>query len=750
MKKKILIPALLAALGLLSGNAAPGKGMALPQGPGDITARLRAHIESICAIGPRPAGSPNEGRAAAYVADRFLALGIIPRIEPVRFESFEPDGIELRIGGQTFAPAGLGLDPYREENGVPYEGEFLRLDGDPAGWPPPAAVAGKAVVAPAGAMTALHFRLAAMSPARIVYVSDRDLARIGELGARSLSLAGRGRLVEGTSRNVVAHLGSNPPAPQIVIGAHLDAYRDAPGANDNATGVAALLETAGRLKSFGIPPGFGLTFVAFGAEEAGLLGSRDFVERHAEELRSCRLALILDNLGGEGPVSIERDGGRRDSPGAEAGVPIPVAYRGRSWEGLRYPWKLVPAPALYQAIGSPYHPAWLSEAITTAVQGLGFDVRFTEMQGSDQMSFAAAGIATSGISAPNDRQHTSLDGPETVILETVRQGTEAACRLVRTVWSPARRQAPPREPSPGPDDPMAHVRFLASDELGGRRAGSWEGEIAADYVRACLRASGVAAFPAYPDFFQDVALPGPSPAAGRASNVVGFIRGSDPKRAASYVVLTAHYDHLGRKLENGAEAVCNGARDNALGVAALLGAARALALDPPARSVLILATTAEEEGLLGSRFFIEHSPIPLARLAFVLNNDGAGVTRPGLWRIGGLEACAVRPWVEAAGREHGLQTEPYPEAFRSLFARGDAFPFVEKGIPSLTVSPGFDAEDAARIEAYIHSPADRADGDFDEEYLSRYCRAFAGLARRIADAGPGDHPEGLRAGKIFP
>jgi Zn-dependent M28 family amino/carboxypeptidase len=248
----------------------------------------------------------------------------------------------------------------------------------------------------------------------------------------------------------------------------------------------------------------------------------------------------------------------------------------------------------------------------------------------------------------------------------------------------------------------------------------------------------VAAFPAHPDYFQDVALSGPSPAPGRASNVVGFIRGSDPERAADFVALTAHYDHLGRKTENGVEVVFNGARDNALGVAALLSAARALALDPPARSILILAATAEEEGLIGSRLFVGNPPIPMARIAFVLNNDGAGVTRPGLWRIGGLEASPARPWVEAAGREWGLETEPYPEAFRSLFAKGDAFPFAEKGIPALTVSPGFAAEDAGRIEAYVHTPADRADADFDEEYLSRYCRAFAGLARRIADAGPGD------------
>ncbi len=655
MRKRIatlVASAALVALVAVSESGGPPAARRLPE---EFAARARHHIEAICAIGPRPAGSPNEGRTAAYIADQFLALGIIPIIEPFPFETFEPDGVEVRIADRMFLPAGLGLDPYSEEGSPSYSGEFFLLDPSaPAGWPSPAAVVGKAVVTSEAGLASLHFRIAAMRPACIIYATDRDFSLIGKLGTRTLSLSGRGRLIEGMSRNVIARLGAKPPAPQIVVGAHLDAYRDCPGANDNASGIAALLEIARHLKGLGVPQGIGLTFVAFGAEEAGILGSRRFVERHGEELKSCRLALVLDNLGGEGPVSIERDGGRRNPSGDPGKTPIPAVYRGRSWEGLRYRWKLIPTPALYAAIGTPYHPAWLIEAVDKTARGLGFAVQFTEMQGSDQMTFAQAGIATSGISAPNVRQHTPDDGPETVVIENVRRGAEAACGIIQNVWSLWRSGSRPENPVQSLDDPMAHVRFLASDELGGRRAGSREGEIAADYVRACLRAAGVAAFFSYPDYFQDVALPGSSPSPGKAPNVVGFIRGSDPERADEFVALVAHYDHLGRKSENGTEVVYPGARDNALGVAAVLSAAKELALNPPSRSILVLATTAEEEGMIGSRFFVEHPPIPLARIVSVLNNDGAGVTRPGLWCISGLESFAARPLAEAAGRDWGL------------------------------------------------------------------------------------------------
>ena len=360
---------------------------------------------------------------------------------------------------------------------------------------------------------------------------------------------------------------------------------------------------------------------------------------------------------------------------------------------------------------------------------MGFEIELMPIPGSDQMAFAQAGIATSGISSPSRHAHTKDDLPETVDVEKIRRCSEIASRIIRK----AGRAWKLSESGTLRSNLKAHVRFLASDELRGRRAGTAEGNIAARYIAERFRATGVAALPEAPDYFQDVVWRRKDREL-QAPNVIGIIPGRNADLAGEFVLLTAHYDHLGVREENGTEVIYPGARDNAMGVAALLAAAEDLALRPPARSILVLATTAEEEGLIGSRFFVDHALVPLSQIAFVLNNDGAGVYRPEIWSIGGLERTTAAPIAEAAGRAEGLITRPYPEKFRALFALGDAAPFADRGISSLTVSPGFAESDEERIRRFIHTPADRADGDFDSDYLLRFARAYSRLARAIADA----------------
>ena len=711
--------------------------------PADLGVRAKQHIEALVKIGPRQAGTLNEGRAAEYIAEQFKAMGVPAIIEPFNFESFELARIDLRIGDENFAPVGLGMDPY--SRGLNYSGTFLLLDPRaPSSWPAPAAIEGKAVMTSEADDPSLHFRIAALQPRFIIDLAPKDFDRARGSKDRELSLFIQGNVDKGISRNVVAHLGSNLPAPQIVVGAHLDAFRDCPGANDNASGIAALLELARFMKGLKIPERIGLTFIAFGAEEAGILGSRRYVERHADELRHCRLALVFDDLGGEGPVQVERNGGQAEAPKDPGVGIIPQTYQGRTWEGLRYPWRILPPPALFGLLGTCYHPDWLTTSIDEAVKELDFQVQFTGIQGSDQMSFAQAGIATSGVGAVNGRGHTQEDRSETVHIEKVRQCVETACRIIQKTWHRLESSLPEMQKNLMPADPMAHVRFLASDELRGRKAGSPEGDIAARYIAERFRAAGAEALPSAPDYFQDVVwqrkdgLSGsPSDAAGvpiRARNVVGFIRGREASLAGEFVLLIAHYDHLGARSVNGAEAIFNGARDNAMGVAALLAAAEILAAAPPARSILLLASTAEEEGMTGSRFFVEHPLVPLSQIAFVLNNDGAGVYDPGIWCIGGLEKTTAGPLAESAGRPFGLVTRPYPEKYRYLYSEGDSISFADQGIPSLTVSPGFAEGDEEHIRKYIHTPADRVAADFDDAYLFRFCQAYAGLSRALANA----------------
>ena len=221
------------------------------------------------------------------------------------------------------------------------------------------------------------------------------------------------------------------------------------------------------------------------------------------------------------------------------------------------------------------------------------------------------------------------------------------------------------------------------------------------------------------------------------SNVIGVIEGSDPGLSGEYLVLTAHYDHMGRGPDRGGDesedAIFNGARDNGMGVVALLAAARSLSLQRPRRSVLVIAMTAEEQGLLGSSYYVENPLVPLKQNRFVLNTDAAGFSDTGVITIFGLRRISDRTLFEEACSRFGLEAVPDPAENRDLFYRSDNIPFARKGVPALTFSPGFRILDEETMKHY-HLPSDEADDDFDYEYLLKFSQAFVASARSLANA----------------
>lgn len=140
--------------------------------------------------------------------------------------------------------------------------------------------------------------------------------------------------------------------------------------------------------------------------------------------------MALDDLGGNWPVQVERNGGSKEAP-ADPGVgAVPETCQGRAWEGLRYPRRILPSPGLFAGFMTGYHPDRLTRVIDEAVRELDFPVQFTGTQGSDHVSFAQAGIATSGVNAISGRGHTQADTPETVNVDKIRQCAEAAARII--------------------------------------------------------------------------------------------------------------------------------------------------------------------------------------------------------------------------------------------------------------------------------------------------------------------------------
>lgn len=234
-----------------------------------------------------------------------------------------------------------------------------------------------------------------------------------------------------------------------------------------------------------------------------------------------------------------------------------------------------------------------------------------------------------------------------------------------------------------------------------------------------------------------------------APNVVGWIEGSDPELAATAVVVSAHYDHLGIGQPVDGDAIYNGVVDNALGVAGVLEIARVLTASgrPPRRSVIFLLSTGEEEGNLGASFFLDHPPFPLPRLAANINVDGLAF-REGfedvvaiggdLSELGGmLEEAALALGLEL-GQGEGLVTG------HEAYMRSDQGVFAQAGVPAILVNEGFrwkttTPESALRqtvewLAGVYHSPADDLEQPLDFTASRQHCGVVLALLLTVADS----------------
>lgn len=291
-----------------------------------------------------------------------------------------------------------------------------------------------------------------------------------------------------------------------------------------------------------------------------------------------------------------------------------------------------------------------------------------------------------------------------------------------------------------------NIHFLSSDELRGRATGSPELDISAKYIADWFRAYDVTTAPGYDSYFQafDVTLRDSSVV--QSKNVIGVVEGSNPDLRNEYVLLAAHYDHVGVGPATAeGDSIYNGARDNAVGVATVMAAGKYFADHPPKRSVIFALWTAEELGLVGSRYFAENPPVPLDQIIYNLNIDGAGYNDTTLVTVVGLERTEAESIFRSSTREFGLDVNPSPVPELGLFNRSDNVHFARRGIPAPTFSLGFTAFDE-EIQYYYHQPTDES-GSLNFDYVTRYSRAYILSAERIANADeapfwvPGDEFE---------
>lgn len=236
-------------------------------------------------------------------------------------------------------------------------------------------------------------------------------------------------------------------------------------------------------------------------------------------------------------------------------------------------------------------------------------------------------------------------------------------------------------------------------------------------------------------------------------NVIGVLPGTDPVKSAQTVVLTAHLDHIGvGDAGIDGDTINNGALDNAAGTAAMLEAARmAVAGGDLDRTTVFVSFTAEESGLLGAQYFVNHPPESAGDMVANVNldmpillYDFVDVT------AFGAERSTLGPLVEQATAKLGVALSPDPMPEQNLFVRSDHYRFVQAGIPSVFLVSGFDngGEEAFRqfLATRYHKPNDDLTAPIDYDAGAKFARVNYEILKAVSAAE--DRPK-WRAGDFF-
>ncbi len=226
-----------------------------------------------------------------------------------------------------------------------------------------------------------------------------------------------------------------------------------------------------------------------------------------------------------------------------------------------------------------------------------------------------------------------------------------------------------------------------------------------------------------------------------SSNVAGLLEGSDPKLKDEVVVLSAHLDHVGICPEVKGDSLCNGAMDNAMGIASMIEVAHGFKhlKVRPKRSILFLAVTAEEKGLIGADYFAQNPTLPKGNLVANVNLDMPIVTYDFKDVVAfGAERSSIGPAVARAGATMGIALVPDPEPEQGIFTRSDHYRFVQQGIPSvfLVTGPGGDGAVAGKAfeKNHYHQPSDDMKLPFVWGAATKFVALNLAIARDLADA----------------
>lgn len=230
-------------------------------------------------------------------------------------------------------------------------------------------------------------------------------------------------------------------------------------------------------------------------------------------------------------------------------------------------------------------------------------------------------------------------------------------------------------------------------------------------------------------------------------NVVGIFRGNDPTLKNEYVTFSAHWDHLGIRPDQPGDNIYNGAVDNATGIAGILAIAKACSAltIKPKRSILFIATTAEEQGLLGAEYYARNPLVPLKDTVANINIDSMNVLgqTSDITPLG-ADRSTLGKFIEEVSKENNLTISPDARPEQGLFYRSDHFPFAKAGVPAVNFEPGAkfvghsekwgEEQFADYNEHRYHQPSDEFSPNWDFTGMVQQAKLAFLIGLRVANA----------------
>ncbi|MCX6244598.1 MAG: M28 family metallopeptidase [Bacteroidetes bacterium] len=378
--------------------------------PLEFGEKAMVHVKNICAFGERGDGTEAAKKTVDYIGNEFTKAGLEIEKDTFSYSAFEAKKIALAIDGKKIIAKQIILNPYK--GNIRYKGSFLFFYPDSSlSRQMMQNMRGKIIVTKDPAD---YYSLSNRSPWVIIVLDKPDFDRVVRskipAGSHEINFNFSGKIRILQSVNVVGILKpTQPDSGEIILSAHWDSYNSA-GADDNASGVATLIELARYFSLHKTELKTTLKFVSFGAEEKGTIGAVAYVDHHRNELKNCKLMFNIDGVSGLRDIYVDLTGKVENISPEKGVIREKLYFRNMALRGKPGNWFWIEEYPMASDV-----PKWLWLDVIDVCNAFNTKINQVSGIGSDHQAFALAGIPCTSITIDNGIEtHTSADTPEKV------------------------------------------------------------------------------------------------------------------------------------------------------------------------------------------------------------------------------------------------------------------------------------------------------------------------------------------------